>query len=188
MRKEVEDVDVDIDGFEDIEAVDLTREDRGDKPAEFLVHWTIYLDKLAKFNKIKVINPTTFDYETFMTEEQAKLEEQTRRKGYRVKRQHVRASMEYSRMRKQDVIHLDLNDDEGWASFETVLLAWHRDKKKDVQINVDLRFARKTASRPVQELLTDDDDELESSDEEVASSQKKKVSQLLPVGLYTDFT
>lgn len=177
LSKEAEDIDVN--GFEDIDAVDLTREE-DDEPADFLVSWSVYLDKVHRTDRAKMINLTTFDHVTFLADERARLEEYTRAKGYRVKQQHVKASIECRGMRKQDIVLLDLNDEEGWASLESVLLAWHKDKKRSIKVKMDLRFARKTASRPVQEVVTDEDD-LEVSEEEEVFSRKKKVSQLLSV-------
>jgi len=128
-----------------------------------------------------MIDPTSFDYSAFLANKQARLKEKTRSKGYRVQRQQVRAGLSSSGVRKQDTMILNLKDVEGWANLEAILLTWHEGKKKSIQVTVDIKFVRKTASRPVQDFFTDDN-ELKSSKEEEVSSRKKKVSQWLFVG------
>lgn len=146
----------------------------------FLFHWTVFLDKVSQYSSAKMINPTTFDYPTFLAKEQTRLEEKTRSRGYRVRRQQVRAGLSSTGARKQDTMILDLEDVEGWTNLETILLAWHEGKKKDIQVTIDIKFAWGTAPQPVQDPLTDDN-ESESLEEEEAPTQKKKVSQLLSV-------
>ncbi len=54
----------------------------------------------------------------------------------------------------------------------------NENKKKSIQMTVNINFVQKTVSRPVSDFFTDDN-ELKSSKEEEVSSQKKKVSQWL---------
>lgn len=179
LSKDVEDVeDDDANGFEDIEAVNLTMEVPPKRSAMFLIHWTIYLDKTKQSSNGKMINLTNFDYKTFLAKEQAKLEEKTRPKGYRVRRQQVRAGLSSNGTRAKDTMILDLEDAEGWTNLEAILLAWHEGKKKSIQVTIDIKFARRTAPQPVQDLSTDDN-ESESLEDDEPPPPKKRVSQLL---------
>jgi len=81
LPRDVEDIDVG--GFEDIDSVDLTREEAPTRALPmFLIHWTVFLDKKSLSDKGKMIDLTSFDYPAFLANEQAKLEEKTRSKGY----------------------------------------------------------------------------------------------------------
>ena len=171
-----------MEGFEDIETVNLTRDVPIEPPAKFLIHWTVLLDNKKLSSKGKMINPTTFDYAAFLAKEHATTEYYARRKGYRVQRQRIRAGLSYNGVKKQDTMILDLEDVEGWANLEAIVLAWHDGKKKGIQVSIDIKYARKAVPMHILSVSTDNE-ESESSEEEETSSRRKKVSQLLPVGL-----
>jgi len=75
LPKDVEDIDVTE--FEDINTVNLTREVPARASAMFLIHWTVFLDKISQYSKAKMIDSTSFNYSAFLTNKQVRLKKKT---------------------------------------------------------------------------------------------------------------
>ncbi len=86
-----------------------------------------------------------------------------------MRRQQVKAELSAGGARKQDTLVMDLDDVEGWANLEVILLAWHESKKKNVQVVINIIFVQMTAREPVQDDFTEDN-ELKFLKEEVVIS------------------
>ncbi len=169
---------INVTEFKDINTVNLTRKVSARASAIFLIHWTVFLNKISQYFKVKMIDFISFDYSAFLTNKQVRLKKKTQLKNYQMQQQQVKTGLSFSEIKKQNTMILNLKNVERWVNLKTILLTWHESKKKSIQMTIDIKFIWKTASRSVQDFFTDDN-ELKSLKEEEVFSQKKKISQWL---------
>ena len=169
---------INVTEFKDINTVNLTRKVSARASAIFLIHWTVFLNKISQYFKVKMIDFISFDYSAFLTNKQVRLKKKTQLKNYQMQQQQVKTGLSFSEIKKQNTMILNLKNVERWVNLKTILLTWHESKKKSIQMTIDIKFIWKTASRSVQDFFIDDN-ELKSLKEEKVFSQKKKISQWL---------